>query len=56
MQTCTLTLGQRGGVAEEHGLKDLVEEGEGGGGHGVRGKGAMIKKSQMELRSEWRRL
>lgn len=32
VQTCTLTLGQKGGVTEELGLKDLEdEEGEGGG-------------------------
>lgn len=47
MQTCTPALGQKGGVTAEPGLKDLVDEGgkEGrGGGDGVRGEGAMIKK------------
>lgn len=35
MQTCTPTPEQKGGVTEEPGLKDLVdEEGEGGGGQG----------------------
>lgn len=35
VQTCTPTQGQKGGVTEEPGLKDLVDgEGEGGGGPG----------------------
>lgn len=35
VQTCTPTPEQKGGVTEEPGLKDLVdEEGEGGGGQG----------------------
>ncbi|TNN85270.1 hypothetical protein EYF80_004620 [Liparis tanakae] len=48
-QTCTPTLGQRGGVAEEHGLKDLVEEGEGGGGDGVRVPGNMPSQCKCPL-------
>ena len=43
VQTCTPTMGQKGGVTEDHGLKDLVDgegEGEAGGG----GQGSEVRE------------